>query len=202
MSAKSHAKRQGVVGTASLATVYQREIFFQVDPSTLDYLDARDFQSEQPSGVYIDFDPIPLLDYLPEEEAEIFWMIFEKRKEQKHIATLLGFSQPTISYRWRRVLAKLSYLLVLDSLPVREMVENDTPFLKPRERAILHDLFFYTNQERVGNRHGVRQSSVKWIYSKTLKRVKALEGTDPDRWRNFLGLLFLLERNLSSRIVH
>jgi hypothetical protein len=201
MTAQTHARSQGIVATADTSTIYTREIFFAVDPATLDYWDYTDLHEMQPSGLHINLEPERYLPYLPELEAEIFYLIHVKKKCQKDIAVLLKLSQPTISYRFRRTLAKLSYLMTLTSCDVREVVSTLT-FLKPHEQAILHDLFFHANQELVGKKHGVRQSSVKWIYVKTKRRLQELERQDPDQWFNVLGLMILLERNLNIRVLH
>lgn len=201
MSNKNHASSQGLVATANLATVYQREIFFQVDPATLDYMDWSELQEMQPSGTHVDLRPEIFLSYLPDLEAEIFFLVFLKKKNQKDIAQLLGLSQPTISYRYRRVLTKLNYLMTLTALNVRGMIDK-LLFLKERERDILQDLFFYCNQEMVGKRHGCRQSSVKWIFVKTMRRIQDMERKDPETWSNHYGLLLLLERHLGTRILH
>jgi predicted transcriptional regulator len=198
---KRHATRQGLVATDSLETVYQREIFFQVDPATLDYLDAAEIGDLQPSTQYLDVDVVPFMKFLPELEQEIFYMVHHVKKNQKDIAKLLGLSQPTISYRYRRVLEKLAYIMVLVSVPTRALVDA-MPALKDKEKDILHDLLYYTNQEMVGQKHGVRQSSVKWVFVKTKRRVTELERTDPEQWGARLGLLLLLERFMNVRVQH
>jgi hypothetical protein len=68
------------------------------------------------------------------------------------------------------------------------------------ERLILKALFFSANQELVGNQHGVRQSSVKWIFTKSKRYVEQLELKEPGKWARHYGLLMLLERNLRKRI--
>jgi predicted XRE-type DNA-binding protein len=201
MTMKSHAAGQGIVATADTSTIFQREIFFQVDPAALDYWDHSDLMELQPSGLHVEINAQQYLRYLPELEAEIFYLIHNKKMAQKNIAQLLDLSQPTISYRYRRVIAKLSYLMILTTCDVREEV-NGVHFLKSHEQDILYDLFFYCNQEMVGKRHGVRQSSVKWVFMKTKRKIQELERSNPDRWSNLFGLLILLERNLNIRVLH
>jgi len=201
VTVKRYAATQGIVATVNLRTIYQREIFFQVDPMSLDYLDAAEVQAMNPSGNYIELSMEQFLDYLPEVEAEIFWFIFIKKKNQKDIAALLGFSQPTVSYRYRRTLAKLSYLMTLLLVDVHAIID-DMVFLKEREKQILEDLFFYVNQELVGQKYNVRQSSVKWIFVKTKRRIEEMERREPERWFNHFGLFALLETNLSMRVLH
>lgn len=192
---------QGVVATDNLDTIYQREIFFQVDPMTLDGLNFSELKEMIPSGTLVEIDWGTLLPYLPELEQEIFFLVFLKQKGQKDIAKLLGLSQPTISYRYRRVLAKLSYLIVLVTVDARELI-GALSFLKDKEKDVLHDLLFYTNQELVGKKHGVRQSSVKWIFTKTKRRLAGMERQDPDTWGRHYGLLLLLDRNLCTRVLY
>ena len=199
-SKRYHAGK-GIVASADLGTVFQREIFFPVDPMTLDHMDRAEVQDLMPSGINVDIRPEKFLELLPELEAEIFYLIYFKKKHQKDIAKLLGLSQPTVSYRYRRTLAKLNYLMTLTSLSVATEIER-IPFLKPHEKAILVDLFFFTNQEMVGKKHHVRQSSVKWIFVKTRRRLGEMERDDPTEWFNTLGLLLLLERNLNIRVLH
>lgn len=201
MSVKKHTAGQGIVGNANLDTIFQREIFFPVDPATLDIYDHEDLKEQMPSGLHIDLNPNEFLHYLPELEAEIFWLIYRKQKNQKDIAVLLGLSQPTVSYRYRRTLTKLSYLMTLMSLDLKVMI-GGMFFLKQYEKDILHDLMLYTNQEMVGKKHGVRQSSVKWIFVKTKRRLEEMERSNPDLWFNHLGLMILLEKNLNSRVLH
>jgi hypothetical protein len=196
---KHHSAGQGQIATANLASVFQREIFFQVDPATLDYLDAQDIADVQPRGCYVEFDPLPFLEFLPDLEAEIFWLHYEKGKNQKDVAKLLGLSQPTVSYRYRRILDKMQYLMVLHPIDLRGMIA-ELPFLSEKEREVLHDLFYYTNQELVGKKHGIRQTSVKWIFVKTKSQLEKMEAQEPERWSHHLGLLVLLQRNLCIRI--
>jgi len=198
---KRHFASRGVVATDNIATIYQREIFFQVDPMKLDYLDPKDVQDIFPSGSYIDVEPQQYLQYLPELEQEIFFLVFTKQKNQKDIAKLLDLSQPTISYRYRRVIAKLAYIMILVAVDAKELV-NALPFLKEQEKNILIDLLFYTHQEMVGRKWGVRQSTVKWVFVKTRRKLGDMEREDPEKWANHLGLILLLERFLGVRVMH
>lgn len=199
-NAKKYAASGGFVATANVKTIFQREIFFQVDPADLDYLDSEEVKNRSPSGIYVTIDPLDYMKYLPELEAEIFWLIFCKEKNQGDIGKMLKLSQPTVSYRYRRVLKKLRYLMVLVSLEPKEILD-EIPFLKDTEREILFDLLYYTNQEMVGKRHGIRQSSVKWIFVKTKRKITTMELEEPEKWFNHLGLMLLLERNLNTRIL-
>lgn len=198
---KRHFASRGVVATDHLDTVYQREIFFQVDPMKLDHLDHMDVQDFFPSGSHLELDPHKYLKYLPVLEQEIFYLVFTKQKNQKDIARLLHLSQPTISYRYRRVVAKLAYIMTLEAVNAQKLV-GQLFFLREKEREILYDLLFYTHQEMVGRKHGVRQSTVKWVFVKSKRRLEEMERQEPEQWANHLGLIFLLERYLNIRVLH
>jgi hypothetical protein len=198
---KQHAAAQGIVAGDRLDTVYQREIFFPVDPATLDYIDYQEHLEGQISTLYLEFDPTPLLKYLPELEAEIFWLHYEKKKHQKDIAKLLDLSQPTVSYRYRRTITKLRYLMTIRDVPLKEML-TELDFLRPNEQEILYDLFYYLNQELVGAKHDVRQSTVKWVFNKTKRTLERFEPEEPERWQKHLGMLYLLENCFAIRIMH
>ena len=201
MSTKRYYAKQGIVASANLKTIYQREIFFQVDPLTLDWMDYSDVKELYPSGLHIEVNPITLFPFLPELEAEIFWLIYFKKKNQKDIASLLKLSQPTVSYRYRRSQTKLAYLMTLQSIDPKGLIASFF-FLKDKEKEILFDLLFYTNQEMVGQKHNVRQSSVKWIFVKSKRRITEMEKKDPDQWSHHLGLMLLLEKHLNIRVLH
>jgi predicted DNA-binding protein (UPF0251 family) len=196
---KRHAAGQGVVASASLDTVFQREIFFQVDPMELDWMDAAEVRELMPSGFHVDLKTDEFLHYLPELEQEIFWLVYYRQKNQKDIAKLLGLSQPTVSYRFRRTLTKLAYIMILVGVEPEGLMDR-LQWIKPNDRAVILDLLYYTNQEMVGRKHGMRQSSVKWIFMKAKKRLADLEREDPERWQKYYGMFILLERNLGARI--
>ena len=185
----------------SYVSTESKQIFFSVDPSIFDSLDRDYVMSMIPSSSNLEIDIEKFLKYLPSLEAEIFYLSFYLNKYQKDIAVLLKLSQTTISYRYRRVIDKLSYLMIIDSADIKTEV-GKFDFLKVRERNILVDLFYYLNQELVGKKYDTRQSSVKWIFIKTKRRLEALEIQDPDKWGNALGLIYLLNRNLNLRILY
>lgn len=141
-----------------------------------------------------------VLPYLPEVEAEMFWLCFEKRKSQKEVAKLLHIPKSTVSYRCRRAIQKVHYLMLLTSVDIKQMVDC-YEFLKEKEKAVLTSLFYTANQDLTGRKFQMRQSSVKWIYLKTRRKIEELEKQVPDKWFNHLGLMCLLEKNLGVRVM-
>jgi predicted transcriptional regulator len=198
---KQYAASKGLVASDNIDTIYQREIFFPVDPATLDWIDGQDLYDQQPSSMFLELDVVPFMKYLPPLEAEIFHLAYEKKKHQKDIAALLGLSQPTVSYRYRRVFTKFRYLMTLHDVRLKDTLA-ELDFLKEAEQAILLDLFYYLNQELVGQKHNVRQSTVKWIFLKTKKLLEEREKADPDNWQRHLGLIYLLDHYFMIRVMH
>jgi DNA-directed RNA polymerase specialized sigma subunit len=195
---RQRALERGVIVADALeSTGFQA--FVRVDPKILENIDAQRLQDTLPSPVFIEFDPLEYLKFLPELEAEIFFMLWKCGKTQGDVAELVGLSQPTVSYRYRRATAKIAYLVTLTALDVRAMVDA-LEFLRQDEKDILHDLFFYANQQAVGDIYGVAQSSVKWIALKTRATLERLERENPERYFDQLGLIYYLFKNLGIRI--
>lgn len=181
----------------NLGTQVRTEKYVQstVDISTEQYKDMWEGGTAAPD---LGANLLKYLSMLPDLEAEIFWLLVEKRKNQKDIAKLLQLSESTVAYRCKRALDKLLYLATVSSVDVRSLLEQVT-FMKEKERQVLVDLFYTANQDLTGRRFGLRQSSVKWILMKTKRRLEALEVND-SAWSNHLGIVLLLERNLGVRI--
>lgn len=197
--ARDPQRAAALVGAIGRPRSPQANAFVDVDPAILDEVVAAELKDVVPSSEDIDFDPLEFLPYLPPLEAEIFYLVRVAGMSQNQVKELLGLSQPTISYRYRRTLEKISYLVVLTSVDVRAEL-GKLEFLSPRERSVLADLFFFVNQDAVGRRYGVSQSSVKWILLKTRRRLEALSEGEPVRWFNLLGMTYLLFGNLGIRV--
>lgn len=176
-----------------------RQVFFPLTPEILEMIDERGTMGMYSAPFMVDLDMEKYLPLLPELEAEVVFLLYVKKKTQKDVAQLLSTSQPTVSYRYRRAVDKLSYLMVMSSVDLESVVQT-IPQINDKERTILRELFYTANQELVGSRCGVRQSSVKWIFTKSKRYVGQLEVKDPEKWSKHYGLLLLLERNLRKRI--
>lgn len=137
------------------ATISHR-IFSSVegDVTTVDYKEQWDAIA---SARLIDLDVEPYLQLLPELDAEIIYLLHEKKKNQKEISEILGLSQSTASYRLRRAMEKLEYLVILSSVPYAKIVSGMT-FLREKEREVLVDLLRCANQDLVSKNNGVRQA--------------------------------------------
>lgn len=193
----SYNRSQGVLGSPKGEVT--RQVFFPLTPEILAMLDENGTQGMYSSAFMVGLGVEKYLPLLPELEAEVLFMLYVKKKSQKDVAKLLTTSQPTVSYRYRRAIDKLSYLMIISSLDLDSVIST-IPQIKDKEKAILKDLFFTANQELVGSRFGVRQSSVKWIFVKSKRYIEQLELKEPEKWQRHYSLLLLLEKNLRKRI--
>lgn len=197
---KRFAASQGLVAHDSLNTLFKREIFFPTDPAVLQQMNIKDEREKGGKRTFpVSFDPSELLKLLPDEEAEIFWLLNHKSKSQKDVAVILKMTQPTVSYRYRRTLVKISYLSFIRMMNVDKVV-NSMDFLSEREKLILVDLFYTVNQEFTGRKFELRQSSVKWVLVKAKRRLLEREKEDPEAYFSQLSAVLFLEKNLAVRV--
>lgn len=197
---KDYGRSQGVVsGGAPVPGGYDRQIFFPLTPEIIEFIEEHGIDNLYAQSIGVDVDIEKYLPLLPDVEAEIFFMIHIKQKMQKDVAQLLGMPQSTVSYRYRRAMDKLQYLLVLAPVPLKDLI-GTIPGLNEKERTVLEKLFYKANQEMVGSELGVRQSSVKWIFTKAKRYIAEKERPEPEGWFRQYALFLLLERNLRKRI--
>lgn len=153
-----------------------------------------------PEGSGSFFEIEEYLKYLPDLEAEIVYLVFIKRKTQNDVGEILKISQPTVSYRFKRAIEKVRYLSLIDGLNL-ELKLSQLTFLSEKERKVLEDLFLTINQELVGSKMGMRQSSVRWVLVKTRTRLRKLVDLEWEKWFSHYFLIAFLEKNLSLRIM-
>lgn len=105
------------------------------------------------------------LNRLPAMERDILHLHQTLRKPQTEIAKILGVSQPTVNYRYKRARARLEFLNQLPKVTSEE-VRQVLQALKVRERDIeAMVLYIETNsQSEVARRMGASQGAVRyWV---------------------------------------
>jgi predicted XRE-type DNA-binding protein len=121
---------------------------FPVDPSDLarfSYEDPRfdeededldeELEGDQSLASYIpdgDYESriAPLLDRIPDREADLIYLYFIEKKRQADIATIFGVTQAAISYRLDRGIQRLKFLLSIPQMTEEEL-RNDLPEIFP-----------------------------------------------------------------------
>lgn len=74
----------------------------------------------------------PLLDRIPEREADLIFLYFIQRKRQLDIATIFGITQAAVSYRLERGLQRIRFLLSIPQV-TEEDLRTDLPHVFPME---------------------------------------------------------------------
>lgn len=74
----------------------------------------------------------PLLDRIPEREADLIYLYFIQRKRQLDIATIFGITQAAVSYRLERGLQRIRFLLSIPQVTEEEL-RADLPLVFPME---------------------------------------------------------------------
>ncbi len=99
----------------------------ELDPEELEGADS--LASCIPDGDY-ESRIAPLLDRIPEREADLIFLYFIEKKRQADIATIFGVTQAAISYRLDRGIQRLKFLLKIPQVTEEEL-RTDLPEIFP-----------------------------------------------------------------------
>lgn len=115
----------------------------------------------------------PLLDRIPEREADLIYLYYIQKKRQADIAEIFGVTQAAISYRLDRGLQRIRFLLSIPQIEEEDMREDlpKVPF-KSIDVDILVGMWQTTCQSEVATRLGLTQGRVRHRF---FGAVKVLE---------------------------
>jgi len=121
----------------------------------------------------------PLLERIPEREADLILMYFVHGKRQADIAAIFGVTQAAISYRLDRGIKRIKFLLSIPQVSKDDLL-RDLPALFPPHKDgtnidvdILVGMWETTCQSEVATRLELTQGRVRHRF---FKAVKVLEG--------------------------
>jgi DNA-directed RNA polymerase specialized sigma24 family protein len=172
----------------------------ELDPEELEG-GAESLASFIPDGDY-ESRIAPLLDRIPEREADLIFLYFIEKKRQADIATIFGVTQAAISYRLDRGIQRLKFLLNIPQV-TEEDLRADLPAIFPTKLGcpncetgadnclicmgskeilvdveILVGMWMTTCQSEVASKLGLTQGRVRHRFFKavqTLEDVAKLE---------------------------
>jgi DNA-directed RNA polymerase specialized sigma24 family protein len=115
----------------------------------------------------------PLLDRIPEREADLIYLYYIQKKRQADIAEIFGVTQAAISYRLDRGLQRIRFLLSIPQVSEEEMRHDlpDVPF-KPIDVDILIGMWQTTCQSEVATRLGLTQGRVRHRFFGAVKTLE------------------------------
>lgn len=122
---------------------------------------------------------VPLLDRIPQREADLIYLYYIQKKRQADIADIFGVTQAAISYRLDRGLQRIKFLLEIP--PVSEDdLRTDLPSLfKEIDVAILVGMWQTTCQSEVASRLNLTQGRVRHRFFKAVKTLKEAAEANP-----------------------
>lgn len=120
----------------------------------------------------------PLLDRIPEREADLIYLYYIQKKRQADIAEIFGVTQAAISYRLDRGLQRIRFLLSIPQID-EEDLRRDLPKVpfKDIDVNILVGMWQTTCQSEVASRLGLTQGRVRHRF---FGAVKVLEKRSKD----------------------
>jgi predicted XRE-type DNA-binding protein len=122
----------------------------------------------------------PLLDRIPDREADLIELYYIRKKRQADIAEIFDVTQAAISYRLDRGLQRIKFLLSIPQITESEMRSSlpSVP-LKPIDVDILVGMWKTTCQSEVATQLGLTQGRVRHRFFGAVKLLerKAAEDT-------------------------
>jgi predicted XRE-type DNA-binding protein len=144
----------------------------------------------------------PLLDRIPEREADLIYLYFIEKKRQADIATIFGVTQAAISYRLDRGIQRLKFLLNIPQVTEEEL-RTDLPDVFPTRSScpsckeaspacficlgsksilidveILVGMWATTCQSEVASKLGLTQGRVRHRFFKAVKTLEEVSKLD------------------------
>jgi hypothetical protein len=116
----------------------------------------------------------PLLDRIPEREADLIYLYFIQKKRQADIATIFGVTQAAISYRLDRGIQRIRFLLKIPQVTEEEL-RRDLASVFPQviDVDILVGMWKTTCQSEVASRLNLTQGRVRHRFFKAVKTLEA-----------------------------
>jgi len=121
----------------------------------------------------------PLLDRIPEREADLIDLYFIQDKRQADIAAIFNVTQAAISYRLVRGIKRIKFLLSIPHV-TEEDLRADLPDVFPQtiDVDILVGMWGTTCQSEVASRLGLTQGRVRHRFFKAVKTLESAVETE------------------------
>lgn len=122
----------------------------------------------------------PLLDRIPDREADLIELYFIRKKRQADIAAIFGVTQAAISYRLARGIERVKFLLSIPLVSEEEM-RADLPSVFPQaiDVDILVGMWESTCQSAVATKLGLTQGRVRHRFFKAVKTLTKAAEANP-----------------------
>ncbi len=137
------------------------------------------------------------LQRIPEREADLLDMYFNKHKRQADIAAIFGVTQAAISYRLDRGLQRLKFLYTIPHVSEGEL-RRDLPLIPfpQMDVDILVGMWHTTCQSQVASDLGLTQGRVRHRFFKAVEKLKVAAERD-DRFEPYARLYRLISEHFN-----
>jgi hypothetical protein len=121
----------------------------------------------------------PLLNRIPQREADLIFLYYIQKKRQADIAEIFGVTQAAISYRLDRGLQRIKFLLSIPQATEDDLRDDLSEAFEAIDVNILVGMWQTTCQSEVANRLGLTQGRVRHRFFKSVEALKKLAADDP-----------------------
>ena len=121
----------------------------------------------------------PLLNRIPQREADLIYLYYIQKKRQADIAEIFGVTQAAISYRLDRGLQRIKFLLSIPHATEDDLRDDLSEAFEAIDVNILVGMWQTTCQSEVANRLGLTQGRVRHRFFKSVEQLKKLAADDP-----------------------
>ncbi len=121
---------------------------------------------------------VPLLNRIPEREADLITLYFISKKRQADIAAIFNVTQAAISYRLDRGLQRIKFLLSIPQVTEDDLRDDLPKKFESIDVEILVGMWHSTCQSEVASRLGLTQGRVRHRFFKAVDTLKILSDQD------------------------
>lgn len=145
---------------------------------------------------------VQLLDIIPPKEADYIDLYFVRRKKQAEIAEMFNVSQAAVSYRLKRGLNRIRFLLMVPLVKEDEMREDLKALFPPIDINILVGLWETTCQSEVAAQLQLTQGRVRHRFFKavTILTEKAKEDPKYERYAKLFSMIASKNFNILKEV--
>jgi len=116
-----------------------------------------------------------LMAKLPDLEADFVYLYFEANKKQSDIAEIFGCTQAAVSYRLKKAVKRIQFLLSLPQVTEAEMIQDLKKIMSITDVDILMGMYHTTCQSWVAENLGLSQGLVRHRFFKSIKALQRNE---------------------------
>jgi DNA-directed RNA polymerase specialized sigma24 family protein len=121
---------------------------------------------------------LPLLDRIPDREADLIYLYYVRKKRQADIATIFDVTQAAISYRLDRGIQRIKFLLSIPTVTEDELREDLAIIFDTIDVDILVGMWQTTCQSEVATKLQLTQGRVRHRFFKAVEVLKGAAERD------------------------